>query len=774
MSFVLIINIALLISVFYISYINLFGSKNTVLTKKLHITAAVILSYFMIIGIIGTAVSLPVSWLGCFAFFISGAIIFALSFLLKKYNKNILNTLFKTLIFILALEVIIFNFNAYQLIFDDYEYAELKLEEAYLNNINTSGQTVGSGNVSIEFTDINRKIGTIKISAHSNNNKKIKIDIDYSDTTNRDYRNNVANAVVVNDCEESYTIPCNSSGEINKIRFHFTPDNNDTITIEGIEINTPIAFKFSLIRILAILIAVLLKYIFCNSSSFSKTLEENEKLCMQTARIITAVFIIIAFALMIFQRSDGLKDMHKDFEATGGNQITQEIVDAFENGQTSLLREVSPELEALDNPYDRSQRTGVDHAWDHLYYDGKYYSYYGIATVLLLFLPYHLITGHYFPSNWAVFIFGALGIFFLYKLYMTYMKEFFTKTKISLVLMGLIMTQLITGIWFCFPTPNFYEIAQTSGFMFCTAGFYFLSVSGVIGSRKISHPYLSLSSVMLALAVLSRPTLALYCICALIFIFAGFLKLKALPSDKNKSRTKSCITYLTAALVPYVVIGLVQMIYNFMRFGSPISFGIEYSLTINDFINAQYHNHMSGIGIYNYIAALPSFTCNFPFAEFNVETFYPNGYYFVANSTAIGLMWIAMPVFSYLYSKKAYLISQNENKKLYSIILFAVCIVAPFIIMASIWESGYAARYRVDFAWQILLGALTIAFIIYNNCKNEGVKTLLTKSFYISLIISFILNFAQIYTFTINLGGFNHADLDKWFCIFERAFEFWR
>ena len=69
--------------------------------------------------------------------------------------------------------------------------------------------------------------------------------------------------------------------------------------------------------------------------------------------------------------------------------MTQELVDAFEAGQVSLLREAEQPLLELENPYDWSQRleSGVDYAWDHLLYEGKYYSYYGIAPVVTLFLP---------------------------------------------------------------------------------------------------------------------------------------------------------------------------------------------------------------------------------------------------------------------------------------------------------------------------------------------------------------------------------------------------
>ena len=53
--------------------------------------------------------------------------------------------------------------------------------------------------------------------------------------------------------------------------------------------------------------------------------------------------------------------------------------DAFRAGQTHLLIEPSEELLAMENPYDWSARSalGVSAKWDHLLFDGKYYSYYG-------------------------------------------------------------------------------------------------------------------------------------------------------------------------------------------------------------------------------------------------------------------------------------------------------------------------------------------------------------------------------------------------------------
>jgi hypothetical protein len=354
---------------------------------------------------------------------------------------------------------------------------------------------------------------------------------------------------------------------------------------------------------------------------------------------------------------------------------------------------------------------------------------------------------------------------------MRYMREFFSDMKISLVLMGLAMIEIITGVWFCFSSPNFYEIAQTSGFMFCTAGFYFMLKGRVIGSGNVRYGYVALASALLSLAVLSRPTLAVYCICALILIYSGYIK------ERERKNTKSILNYkgyFISALLPFAIFGCIQAWYNFARFGSPLDFGIEYSLTVNDFINAQYHPHLAGIGFYNYLIAFPSFKATFPFVYGNVELFNPNGFYFMANTKAIGLIWMAAPLLSYVYARKAYNICKGKNRTLYCIIFAAICLIAPFAVIASIWESGYCTRYKVDFAWQLFIGALTIAFIIYRNIKNEGVKNILTKGFYASLIVCVIFNFALIYDFVTNVVYFNAGVYDKYFCLFERAFEFWR
>lgn len=667
----------------------------------------------------------------------------------------------------LFLEFFVFNLNSAHLFMKDYKETELSDKKAGIENYDTSAQkNSAAGDFSLEFKNFNMQVGTITFDVYSDKREIVEVSIDMSDDTNSSYyRDNIANTTIISGNTRSMTIPCNFSGNVHDLKFRFHANKNENIYINKITLNKPILFHFSFVRIAVIFLISVFMWLMISSYSFKKSYIDNEILTSQFAIMITMAFLMVSLFLLNYGIS--ISNIFEEFRSMDGNQLTKGLVDAFESGRT-YLQNADPSLTELQNPYDLSQRdvANVSYPWDHLLYDGKIYSYYGIAPVLLVFLPYHILTGYYFPTVWATWIFGALGIFFLTKFYLCFMKKFFSKTRSSLVLTGLILIQLSSGIWTCFYGANFYEIAQTSGFLSVVSGAFFLISSNVIGDGIIKRWRLALSTVLLSLGVLCRPTLAIYCIAALLFIYAGLRKLKG-------TGKKNYISYLLCAMLPFVLIGSVQMIYNYMRFGSFYDFGIQYSLTINDFTRSEYHTHFVAVGFFNYLFAWPGLTYSFPFLDMNtVETFYPQGFYFIATHSAVGLLWKCLPIISYGYSKRAYRICENKNKKLYTIILSAVCIVAPFIIMFSIWESGYAARYSVDFAWQIILGALVIAFIVYDKCR-ENMKNHLNKIMTISGLISFILMVAQVYYCIDPEYSSSNYFADDVLSL-ARLFEFWR
>jgi len=513
----------------------------------------------------------------------------------------------RSLTLCLALELFVFNFNSAHLFMGDYKETVLNAENSLFYNYDPETKSsVDSGIMTFEYKGIGMPIGTITLDIQSDNVAYINADFDITDDTfTAYYRDNIARTSIIRDDERSQTIPCNFSGTVHDLRIEIGVPEGETVTVNEIVVNRPITLKVSLIRLAIMLAVSLLVYMLTLSETFSRSYSQNKKLTEISAGILTGVLILTA--LYITNCGRYAKPDHSianDFKSVYGNQITQELVDAFEDGRVTIDTPVDAILAGLENPYDGSQREAAQvgyYLWDHLLFEGEYYSYYGIAPVLLLFLPYHLLTGYYFPTVWACFLFGALGILFLTKFYLCFMEKFFGGIRSSVILSGLLIIQLSTGIWFCFMNPLFYEIAQNSGFVCVTAGAYFLISSNVIGGGQIKNLRLAMSAVFLSLAVLCRPTLAVYCIAALLFIYAGFRKKQSLYTVGKGTKGKYYLPYFASALLPFVVIGSVQMAYNYIRFGSVFDFGIQYSLTINDFTSAQFHTHFSMIGFFNYL-----------------------------------------------------------------------------------------------------------------------------------------------------------------------------
>lgn len=675
------------------------------------------------------------------------------------------------------LELLVFNFNSAHLSFGDYTETGLDINTATVENFDTAaGTNIESGTSSIEFKGINMPVGTVSFKAESSTKGYVNFNISMTDETHSAYyRENIASAQVIDNNKRSETVPCNFSGTVYDIKFTFETNIDETVTLTSITLNKPIKLHFSFVRFLFFFLGAVFIHLLASSEFFKRSYGENRRAITVIARIFLIMLIAVSFWISYASRG-GSYSILEDFNSTEGNQITQDIVDAFADGKVTMNIEMNDKLLALENPYDKSQREAEQigyYLWDHLLFEGEYYSYYGIAPVLTLFLPYHLMTGYYFPSVWAVWLFGAFGIYFLAKFYFCFINKFFRDTPSSLVLMGFITLELSSGIFLCFNVPNFYEIAQSSGFLCTTAGAYYLMRSNVIGGGNIRNGSLALSGIWLSLAVLCRPTLAVYCVAALLFIYAGLKKKKSAYTEKSGSKVKYYTPYILCAILPFAVIGSIQMIYNYMRFGNPFDFGIQYSLTINDFTSTEYHTHLAAIGFFNYLLAIPKFSNNFPFLTHgDVYLFNPQGYYFIATHSALGLLWKALPILAYGKFLKAYRTSESKNKKLYTLLILAVCIICPFVIIASIWESGYGARYCVDFAWQIIIGALAIAFIIYNKCS-KNTKVHLNKLMIAATVVCFVLNFAHTYTWmepATDLGAVFQSDVLS----FARIFEFWK
>ncbi|MFR4475882.1 MAG: hypothetical protein ACLT3Y_00655 [Ruminococcus callidus] len=409
-------------------------------------------------------------------------------------------------------------------------------------------------------------------------------------------------------------------------------------------------------------------------------------------------------------------------------------MDAFENGQISLLKEVDDALLQVENPYDWGMRndSGAKAEWDHVFYDGKYYSYYGIAPVvavsavsqadrtLLLHEPVYPAVQ---PGGTAVPGNGISGI----------RQALVQNVSAGNIIAGMAILFSSCGIWYSVGRTLFYEISIPPDSPLWHWALISFS-SNVLSEGKVSLARTALASLFLGIAVLCRPTLAVYAVVAVLyFLYAipksGNVLVQAEDGTSSLAvRKPRRIAYVLCAALPLLALGITQMVYNYARFGSPLDFGIQYSLTINDFTHSQYHTSFVLIGLWNYLFAPPQFLPEYPYISTPFSKLDTNGFYFNDDGNTSGILFLAIPVAAYLLARAALRrLPDTKTRWKYGVMVGLPCVVMPLVIICSIWESGCAVRYTADFSWEILLGALTILFFLYQKSRNETKKDLTRK-----------------------------------------------
>ena len=693
--------------------------------------------------------------------------IYAKKFGKKEGIKNTLLFISKALMIILIIEAVVFNFNSYHLWRGEYNKKDLNLSTASAQNFskNQLGYTA-TGSGTFEFSDINERVGTILLDVNSNH-YKVDYSIDFTDETAETYRcrSGLVKGSVVKGIESTKYIVCNFSGKVGKLKIHLSSENQtDIIQVFSAKINYDFPSECNYGRIAIFLLAALFVFLFKKSIALRSPISEKGVLLKRVTAVIIATAIIVSMTLS-FTNVKGMSD----FSMNTGNQMTKEMVDAFEKGKVELDAQPSQSLKDLKNPYDWGVRLeqNADCLWDHVYYNGKYYSYYGAGPVVLLFMPYHMFTGHYFPSAWAGIIFNSIGLLFIGLAFYVLIKKFFPDISIGIFTAALVTIFASCGVWYCTVNVNFYEIAQSSGFCFTAMGAYFMLASNVIGGGKIIKRNVLLSTLFLAIGVTCRPTTIIWCVVSIAFIIVGLLKLKNENTDK-----KQIIIYLAAALIPFIIIGGAQMYYNYARFGSFTDFGIDYSITINDFTKTEFHTQAAAVGFFDYIFALPSFTGQFPYFTSTVSNLNINGYYYVMTMNGCGILFRALPTLAIFVSPFA-LKYVDKKKRVTTAILFTLCaVVVPFVVIESIWESFYGVRYMMDFAWEMTACAFMVIFLLYRNLKSEEAKHLYRAFIVISMFLAIVVNTALVFSYYYPSPYLNNHEAD--FVGFARMFSIFK
>ncbi len=313
------------------------------------------------------------------------------------------------------------------------------------------------------------------------------------------------------------------------------------------------------------------------------------------------LLLILCLALLSYVWIISIGTMNK---FPSGRDYYWMLAQAFEKGQTSLLVEPSSELLNLANPYDLSQRKGIDYLWDTTLYNGKYYLYWGPVPAVLAILI-NLVTRQPVSDAWLVFLFVTGTVLFSILL----LRKLFQDDRFpGWVFWGGVLASAVNIplIWL-FTHPAYYEASIIGGQFFMMAGFFFLYLA--FRSSKIHVGYVFLSALAFGLAGGTRISLLPS------VIFLAFLILLRVYLVQNRNLRVSAPAF-AAALIPLAVIALSLMAYNYDRFGSIFEFGHRYQLT-GLAMTKDYGDQTSASyvvpSIYSYFFRPPALSGQFPF-----------------------------------------------------------------------------------------------------------------------------------------------------------------
>jgi len=579
---------------------------------------------------------------------------------------------------------------------------------------------------SFEFKNLNTEIASIYIEPIFLQENTQRVRIIWAD---EEHSARSIDVSIIKDLDFSNYITITPRGKISNLSIAFLENN---IAIRQVELNKEIPMAIMPIRM--IIVFGISLFLLC-----LKNAELREKIsyfCFdymydkanfrQRAGFVVLICSMLAFNFLASYSIYGFRD--NELSAKWIKMYSHQMTDAFLKRQLHLDIEVPKALLSAERPYDDKYRLqhgmfininrNLDNyenalVLDVTLYNGKFYSYYGILPVILLFAPYKLITGNYLPSSMGTFLFASLATVLLMLLWKQIAQNYLKKLPYFFFLIGGGALYACSFIPIHLVDKHFHLIAQYSALAFV-----------FLGVIMLLRNHLLISSFSFALAVACRPTA----------LFWSFL-IPVMLWDKRKELINAS-RYLLAVIIPFIIVGSILAWYNYARFDSPFSFGETHLIMMTN------QDMYSQVGIVGKIHSLiktflfvlfnpPNLDLTFPFVSAkvsNIPIAITN--LFHESEKIVGIF--CFPIMWFLFYIRKIDILRN------------FIIAGIFISLLNIALIAFAARnwrYAMDYSWILAIGALICAFQLQE--KEAAIRKVILKTFYscagITLLFVFFL-----------------------------------
>ena len=493
-------------------------------------------------------------------------------------------------------------------------------------------------------------------------------------------------------------------GTVAKLRIWVQESQGSVVPISAIRANVHAPFHFSWSRV-AVLIAMMLAV--CTFRPQSRLW--SIRLDTHSARQRRAFLMLLLPVLLGMTIASAVTAGHAGQSVwfhTAGNYTYDfdqygRVADALLHGHAWVDLPVPEALADSADPYSTQTRQQLLDAgvsplfWDYAFYQGHWYSYFGVLPAVALFMPYRLITslwipgGAMLPSSAAVILLLAGFTVFGSLLVIRLLERLSERVSLATAALAVLLVMLGANAGYLWFRQNFYSIPFAASLLLSSAGLWLWlgarSRQGSDSHGRLSLPHLAGGTACIAANFGCRPT---FCLLALLAIplFWG--------------QITGWLRSLTAIILPALVVIAPLGWYNMVRFNSPLDFGSRYQLTVTDMTSYRepLANMLPMIGDYLFLPLRA--IGNFPFLGISPTPLPQWGYtepmmggFFVLCPLALGAL--ALP----------WMGSHIRDRRLFWMLCCAAGIGMGIVVL-DVAIAGLGWRYFTDFGWLLSLSAL--------------------------------------------------------------------
>lgn len=489
--------------------------------------------------------------------------------------------------------------------------------------------------------------------------------------------------------------------EVSGLALKFEPIIGDSIKIERLVINTLIPMEISWLRLAILFVCSCIFMCICEI--------ERRKLDFYNNKWILSGIILVNVVLI-----SCILFSNKEVFNNNGFAPYCELARAFSSGKLSILRDVPEWLINANNPYDPDIRAGHEARimFDYAYYNGHYYVYFGIVPCILFYLPYYMLTRHDLLNVVVVYFLLVAWIvancLLLRKIGQLYFK------KISFITFFVVQELMLLtgGIFVAIYNVSSYLVPQLSGMLFVTLGMlWYISLHDETGhnGKKLFG-----GSVCMALVAGCRPQMLLSILIIVPFVWRTLFD--------NKVHIKERLKRWSCFALPYMVVAIMLMIYNYLRFDSVFEFGARYNLTSVNVYDTAFSIDKIWNGIFYYCLSVPILEGRFPYVKlavfdnsvmssFNAEELCGGIFFF--NITLICGFFIG-----------AYNRRNEREKTLLKAFNVLLLVVGGSIVIVDTLIGGLMFRYCLDFGYFFAIAAGLVIMQICSEVSDKSTKTI--------------------------------------------------